>query len=318
MNRNVIRATALFAVAALTACHGGGVMPPAQARRHCRLPAAARFRCFRRMRCEPSVPRRPIRARCAASRSSGPTCAPPRRRERHHTRDTARKICSTRTRFRSATARRSRSSTHTATRSLERSRRLSFVLQVNSCTTGNGCLVIRNQTGGTQPPPANSGWDQEQALDLDMVSAACPRCHLVLFRRTPTTRAICIPRCKRRRNSVRSSSATRIGGSEYTKCGGPGEGSDPRFRSRSRLRRQLRATKGGGFPDCGGPQQPCSLSTVVCVGGTKLVHRQRPARLERIDLERTGRRFLQRTVRRDRKRLQHRGEEAVVAARRGM
>ena len=49
-----------------------------------------------------------------------------------------------------------------------------------ACTTGNGCLEIRNQTGGTQPPSANGGWDQEQALDLDMVSAACPRCHIVL------------------------------------------------------------------------------------------------------------------------------------------
>jgi hypothetical protein len=49
-----------------------------------------------------------------------------------------------------------------------------------ACTTGNGCLKIRNQTGGTNPPHSDPGWDQEQALDLDMVSAMCPKCKLLL------------------------------------------------------------------------------------------------------------------------------------------
>ena len=48
------------------------------------------------------------------------------------------------------------------------------------CTTGNGCLTILDQRGGDDYPPADSGWDLEQALDLDMVSAACPDCKIVI------------------------------------------------------------------------------------------------------------------------------------------
>lgn len=51
---------------------------------------------------------------------------------------------------------------------------------LGDCTIANGCLEIINQSGGTQLPSYNSGWAQEQALDLDMVSAICPTCKIVL------------------------------------------------------------------------------------------------------------------------------------------
>ena len=51
---------------------------------------------------------------------------------------------------------------------------------LGECSTSNGCLTIVNQTGGTTLPATDTGWDQEQALDLDMVSAACPGCHILL------------------------------------------------------------------------------------------------------------------------------------------
>lgn len=37
-----------------------------------------------------------------------------------------------------------------------------------------------NQTGGTTYPARNSGWIGEISLDVDMVSAACPRCSILL------------------------------------------------------------------------------------------------------------------------------------------
>ena len=49
-----------------------------------------------------------------------------------------------------------------------------------ACTTASGCLTIVGQTGGKPPSRVDTGWDQEQALDLDMVSAACPNCHILL------------------------------------------------------------------------------------------------------------------------------------------
>jgi hypothetical protein len=48
------------------------------------------------------------------------------------------------------------------------------------CTTANGCFRKINQSGGTTPPAANAGWGGEIALDLDMVSAACPSCKILL------------------------------------------------------------------------------------------------------------------------------------------
>jgi len=49
-----------------------------------------------------------------------------------------------------------------------------------ACTTANGCLRIMNQSGGTSLPRFDVGWADEQALDLDAVSAACPDCKIVL------------------------------------------------------------------------------------------------------------------------------------------
>jgi len=48
------------------------------------------------------------------------------------------------------------------------------------CTTNNGCFRKVDQHGGTAYPAANTGWAEEIALDLDMVSAACPRCSILL------------------------------------------------------------------------------------------------------------------------------------------
>ena len=52
---------------------------------------------------------------------------------------------------------------------------------VPACTTtSTGCLRIVNQNGGTKLPRDNAGWSQEISLDLDMVSAICPNCHILL------------------------------------------------------------------------------------------------------------------------------------------
>jgi subtilase family serine protease len=51
---------------------------------------------------------------------------------------------------------------------------------LTACTTANGCFKKVNQTGGSTPPNANAGWATEISLDLDMVSATCPACHILL------------------------------------------------------------------------------------------------------------------------------------------
>lgn len=51
---------------------------------------------------------------------------------------------------------------------------------LHACTTANGCFRKIGQNGGTSYPAADSGWAQEISLDLDMVSAICPNCHILL------------------------------------------------------------------------------------------------------------------------------------------
>jgi len=50
-------------------------------------------------------------------------------------------------------------------------------------STEAGCLTVTNQEGKTSPLPKNSGltgWATEESLDVDMVSAICPQCHIYL------------------------------------------------------------------------------------------------------------------------------------------
>jgi len=52
---------------------------------------------------------------------------------------------------------------------------------IPACTTANGCFTKVNQVGQQGAyPRANSGWAEEISLDLDMVSAVCPNCKILL------------------------------------------------------------------------------------------------------------------------------------------
>ncbi|WRZ92042.1 S53 family peptidase [Streptomyces sp. NBC_01007] len=50
-----------------------------------------------------------------------------------------------------------------------------------ACTTANGCFKKVSQTGSTTSLPSNdTGWAEEISLDLDMASAICPKCNILL------------------------------------------------------------------------------------------------------------------------------------------
>jgi subtilase family serine protease len=49
-----------------------------------------------------------------------------------------------------------------------------------SCTKASGCFRQVDQNGGTNYPAVDAGWAQEAALDIDMASATCPRCSIIL------------------------------------------------------------------------------------------------------------------------------------------
>ena len=51
-----------------------------------------------------------------------------------------------------------------------------------ACSVASGCLTILNSNGQASPllPDSDQGWIQETALDVQMVSAACPQCKIVV------------------------------------------------------------------------------------------------------------------------------------------
>jgi subtilase family serine protease len=52
---------------------------------------------------------------------------------------------------------------------------------LSACTTANGCFKKVSQTGSTTSLPAgNTGWAEEISLDVDMASAICPKCNILL------------------------------------------------------------------------------------------------------------------------------------------
>lgn len=60
---------------------------------------------------------------------------------------------------------------------------------LSACTTANGCFTKVDQNGGSSFPTADGGWAQEESLDLDMASAICPNCKILLVEASSTSYA---------------------------------------------------------------------------------------------------------------------------------
>jgi subtilase family serine protease len=61
------------------------------------------------------------------------------------------------------------------------------VFGLPACTTANGCFRKVNQSGKSTPlPTPNVNWAQETSLDLDMVSAICTNCTILLVEANST------------------------------------------------------------------------------------------------------------------------------------
>jgi Putative Ig domain len=128
---------------------------------------------------------------------------------------------------------------------------------------GSGCFTKVNQNGAASPlPPAagSSGWDVEEALDIDMVSAICPLCHITLVEAgSPTDNALYTAE-----NSAVSLGARFIsnswGGSEYS-----GEAADA---STYFNHPGVAITVAAG--DSPGTEFPAEAQYATAVGGTTL------------------------------------------------
>jgi subtilase family serine protease len=125
-----------------------------------------------------------------------------------------------------------------------------------ACTSASGCFRQVDQTGGTTYPASNGGWAQEISLDLDMVSAACPDCKILLVEAKTSSFA---------NLGTAVNTAARLGATAISNSYG---GSDTSATS-AYNHPGIAVTASTG--DSGyGVQSPASYGTVVAVGGTSL------------------------------------------------
>ncbi len=128
-----------------------------------------------------------------------------------------------------------------------------------ACTSATGCFRKVDQTGGTMYPPTDAGWAQEISLDLDMVSAVCPRCKIVLVEAKTASFA---------NLGTAENTAASLAGVISNSYGGP-DASDATYASYyNHPGHAITASSGGD--GSGGVEYPASSHYVTAVGGTSL------------------------------------------------
>lgn len=141
-----------------------------------------------------------------------------------------------------------------------------------ACTAGNGCFKKLDQNGNTStlpmPSVSNEGWVDETALDLDMVSAVCPQCHITLIQAIDNGNNLFL--AVDRANTL---------GAKYVSMswGGPEDGSEPRYDIDYFSKKGVvySASSGdGAYGD--GVSYPSTSKNAVAVGGTSLVRSSTP------------------------------------------
>jgi hypothetical protein len=131
---------------------------------------------------------------------------------------------------------------------------------IPACSTANGCFKKVNQTGGTKYPIAEAGWALEISLDLDMASAACPKCHILLVEASSNTDG--------NLDTAEDEAAT-LGATEISNSWGSeefsGENSDDAFFDHPGV--PITAAAGDSAY---GAEYPAASPDVIAVGGTAL------------------------------------------------
>jgi subtilase family serine protease len=135
-----------------------------------------------------------------------------------------------------------------------------------ACTTANGCFRKVDQNGGTTYPRKDAGWALEISLDLDMASAICPNCHLLLVEATTNSFANLGAAVNR---------AAALGANAISNSYGGGDQADGNNSPYNHPGIAITASSGdSGF----GNAYPASSHFVTSVGGTTLRRASNTAR----------------------------------------
>jgi subtilase family serine protease len=130
-----------------------------------------------------------------------------------------------------------------------------------ACTKASGCFRKLNQRGdqGSYPKP-DSGWAEETAMDLQMVSAACPTCRLILVEASNTGRGL--DRAQR--------TAVRAGATVVSNSWGSVEHDGARRNAAFFRHPGVTTVASTGDSKYGPAHFPATVPGVVAVGGTVL------------------------------------------------
>jgi subtilase family serine protease len=132
---------------------------------------------------------------------------------------------------------------------------------LSPCTTTNGCFRKVNQSGSTRYPRANAGWAEEISLDIDMVSASCPGCHILLVEANNSSLANLGDAVNYAASQGVAAISNSYGGSEFSsETAYAGYYSHPKI--------AITVSSGdNGY----GVEFPAAADTVTAVGGTSLL-----------------------------------------------
>ena len=129
-----------------------------------------------------------------------------------------------------------------------------------ACTTANGCFKKVGQNGTASLPKTNASWGQETSLDVDMVSANCPSCHILVVEANSASFA---------NLSAGVNTAANLGAVAISNSYGGAESAGESAYASAYNHPGIAVTASSG--DSGyGAQSPASYGTVVAVGGTSL------------------------------------------------
>jgi Subtilase family len=138
---------------------------------------------------------------------------------------------------------------------------------LGSCTTSSGCLRIVDQHGRPGPlPAASAAWAVEESLDLDMVSAICPHCRILLVE-SNTSRTVSLGQAE----NAAVAAGARFVSNSWSGAVARGQAADNHY-----FNHPGDALVFAAGDDGYGTAYPANLQYVTAVGGTTL--RRAPAR----------------------------------------
>jgi subtilase family serine protease len=129
-----------------------------------------------------------------------------------------------------------------------------------ACTTANGCFTKVGQSGTSKLPKANASWSEEISLDLDMVSAICPNCNILLVESSSTSNTSL---------GTAVDTAVNLGANVVSNSyGGDEDSTESQYASYYDHSGVVITASSGD--DGYGVEVPAAYNTVVAVGGTSL------------------------------------------------